>query len=292
MKASELKKTEWIPTPFHKLNMILGGGIPVGKITEISGQWSVGKSTLAMQILASIKDRDLLFADTEYSFEITHAENLGVNLDSLEVLQERLAEDTLDKIEEWVTKHKKGVVVLDSVGGLLTRQEAEKGSGEKTIGAQAKIIAGFCRRIVPLLSINQVSLIILNHEFTDLMSGRLTTSGGAKLAYHKSIWLRLRKLNKRVMKGSEQIGDVIQAEVRKNKLAPTKMQSCEMVLLYGKGFDADADSIEEAKDKLFEKRGQFWFWNEEKLARGDNALRELFKDSSFAAKVNESLGKS
>lgn len=292
MKASELANFGVIETPFHSLNVLLGtGGIPFKKIVEISGQASVGKSTLALSCIASAQKQKspCLWVDTEWSYETKYASELGVDNKKLDVVQKEIAEDILDDTEAWARANKNGLIVLDSVGGLASRSEVEKTADGKVIGAQAKLMASFCRKIVPILAINNHSLIILNHEFTDLMTGRLKTSGGAKLEYHKSVWLRLRKLNKRVEKSGQQIGDVIEVEVRKNKLASTKHQKIEMVLIYGEGFDATNDFMEKAKDKLFRKEGQFWFWKEEKLARGDNALRELFNDDSFAAKVKEAL---
>lgn len=294
MKASEspYKKLVSVPTGFASLDKILGtGGVSLRKITEISGAFSVGKSTLALSIVAQAQKQklDTLWVDCEFSFDQTYAEGLGVDCDNLDLIQERFAETSLDETEAWLEAHKNAVVVLDSIGGLLPRAEAEKSAEGKTIGSQAKLIATFCRKIVPLLAINNTALIVLNHEFTDLMSGRLMTSGGAKLGYHKSVWVRLKKANKRLMQGETQVGDVIIAEIRKNKLAGTLKQECELQLLYGTGFNAQADVMETAKEKLFEKRGQFYYWGQERVARGEAGLRETFKDPSFAEKVKQAL---
>lgn len=290
MKASEspYRKIQWVPTGYTQLDKILGGGIPLRRITEISGKYGVGKSTLAYAIIAAAqKERlDTLWADTEFSFGDDYAEMNGVEPTQLDLIQEHLAEDVLDMLEEWVSKHKNAVVVLDSIGGLLTKEQAEKGVGEKVIGGQAKVVATFCRKITPLLAMNNVALVVLNHEFTDLMSGRLMTSGGAKLGYHKSIWLRLVPASKRLMKGEEQIGEVIQAEIRKNKLAPTMKQSVELQLIYGEGFNRQADLLEDALTKgVIRKEGQSYFIGEEKICRGLPALREWFKNEENEKKT-------
>ena len=290
MKASEspYRKIQWVPTGYTQLDKILGGGIPLRRITEISGKYGVGKSTLAYAIIAAAqKERlDTLWADTEFSFGDDYAEMNGVEPTQLDLIQEHLAEDVLDMLEEWVSKHKNAVVVLDSIGGLLTKEQAEKGVGEKVIGGQAKVVATFCRKITPLLAMNNVALVVLNHEFTDLMSGRLMTSGGAKLGYHKSIWLRLVPASKRLMKGEEQIGEVIQAEIRKNKLAPTMKQSVELQLIYGEGFNRQADLLEDALTKgVIRKEGQSYFIGEEKICRGLPALREWFKNEKNEKKT-------
>ena len=291
---SSLNEFGVIETDFHAINQLTGiGGIPFKKITEISGNYSVGKSTFALSVVATAQRAKMpcLWVDTEYSFDNAYSTLLGVVLSELDLCQERFAEDTLDAIEEWAEKNKNSLIVIDSIGGLLSRQEAEKSADSKTIGGQAKLVATFCRKIVPILAINNIAMIVLNHNFIDLMSGALKTSGGAKLEYHKSLWLRLRKLNKRVVKSGNQIGDVIEFEVRKNKLAGTKMQKTELVLIFGKGFDTKSDILQEALDKeVITKKGQFFYFKDEKIARGQNTLRELFEnDSDFAAKIKELL---
>lgn len=282
MKASDslYSKIDWLPTGFSALDKILGGGIPSRKITEISGVFSVGKSTLALTIIGKAQKAGMatLWADTEFSYTPEYAETLGVDSSLLDLIQARYAEETLDQIEEWVDNHKEGVVVLDSIGGLLPRQEAEKGADGKTIGGQAKLIATFCRKIVPLLAINNVALIVLNHQFTDLMSGKLKTSGGAKLEYAKSIWLMLRKASKRVMQGDNQVGEIIEASIRKNKLAPTNKQSCELTMLYGSGFSVEADLLQELLDSgEVTKKGNSYFRGETKLGVGLAKAREALK---------------
>lgn len=285
MKASEspYRTIKWVPTGYQKLDRILGSGVPLRKITEISGRYSVGKSTLALSIVESAQREKLecLWVDSEFSFDEGYAAQLGVDNDALYLVQERFAEDALDAIEEWVDKHKNALVVLDSIGGLLPRQEAEKGNGEKVIGGQAKLIASFCRKIVPMLAIKNVALVVLNHEFTDLMSGRLKTSGGEKLGYHKSIWLRLTQASKRVMQGDEQVGEIIQAEIRKNKMADTMKQSCELTMLFGKGFSKEADLFQELLEKgEITKQGNTYYRGETKLGVGLNKAREALKNVS------------
>lgn len=282
MKASESKysKIDWLPTGFSALDKILGGGIPSRKITEISGVFSVGKSTLALTIIgkAQIEKKPTLWADTEFSYTEEYASALGVDSTKLDLIQERFAESVLDEVEVWADKHKNGLVVLDSVGALLSRQEAEKESGGKVIGGQARLIATFCRKIVPILAINNNALIMLNHNFTDIMSGAIKTSGGAKLEYSKSIWLMLRKASKRVMQGENQVGEIIEASIRKNKLAPTNKQSCELTMLYGQGFSIEADLLQDLLDSgEVIKKGNSYFRGETKLGVGLAKAREALK---------------
>lgn len=282
MKASAnpYRVIRWIPTGLTGLDRILGGGIPQRKITEISGVWSCGKSTLALQAVAQAQklNLDTLWCDTEYSFTQEYAEKLGVDCDKLDLLTERIAEVMLDSIEEWAEGHKNALIVLDSIGHLLPRAEAEKTADGKVIGGQAKLVSTFCRKIVPILAINNIALIVLNHQFTDLMSGKLKTSGGAKLEYAKSIWLMLRSANKRVMQGDQQIGAIMEAEIRKNKLAPTMKQKCDLTMLYGAGFSAEADLLQELLDSgEVTKKGNTYFRGTEKLGIGLTKAREALK---------------
>lgn len=282
MKASESKysQIDWLPTGFSALDKILGGGIPSRKITEISGVFSVGKSTLALTIIGKAQEagKPCLWADTEFSYAPEYSSALGVDIGLLDLIQARYAEETLDAIEEWAEQNVNGIIVLDSIGGLLPRAEAEKGADGKVIGGQAKLIATFCRKIVPILAIKNHAIIVLNHQFTDLMSGKLKTSGGAKLEYAKSIWLMLRKANKRVMQGENQVGDIIEAEIRKNKLAPTLKQKTELTLLYGSGFSAEADLLADllASGEVT-KKGNSYFRGEIRLGVGLAKAREALK---------------
>lgn len=287
MKATEspYKTIEWLTTGFSSLDKILGGGIPTRKITEISGVFSVGKSTLALQIVAQAQKigQECLWCDSEFSFTEDYATKLGVDCNLLDLIQGRYAEENLDQIEEWAENHKDALIVLDSIGGLLPRSEAEKSADGKVIGGQAKLIATFCRKIVPILAINNTSLVVLNHQFTDLMSGKLKTSGGEKLSYAKSIWLMLRAANKRIMQGETQIGLIIEAEIRKNKMAPTYKQSAELSMVFGEGFSAEADLLQEMLDSgKVKKMGNTYFITEDgsnwiRLGVGLTKAREALK---------------
>jgi len=289
---SPYSKITWITTGFQNLDTILGGGIPTRKITEISGQYSVGKSTLALQTVAEAQKQGfkILWCDTEVSWGADYAASLGVEVSQINLLYAEHAEAYLDEIQEWAEKNKNSLIVIDSIGGLLPRNEAEKDASGKVIGGQAKLIATFCRKMVPLIAMNNIALLVLNHNFTDLMTGKIKTSGGAKLEYAKSIWLMLRKANKRLMSGDTQVGDVIECEIRKQKLASTLKQSCEIQMLYGQGFSRSADLMQEAINKgIITKQGNSFFFGEKKLAVGQAKLREALKDETLQQEIKALL---
>ncbi|GFP40855.1 DNA recombination/repair protein RecA, partial [Candidatus Hakubella thermalkaliphila] len=158
MKASSSQYSNQghISTGLSSLDNLLGGGIALGKITEFAGSYSTGKSTLVLQMIASSQKHkhDTLYVDTEYSFTIPYAEKMGIDCSKMDIIQERLAEDMLDSVEEWATNHKRSLIVLDSVGGILPREEAEKSSESRSIGLQARIISSFCRKIIGILAEN------------------------------------------------------------------------------------------------------------------------------------------
>jgi len=282
--ANSLEEIDVITTGlfFDKLSGV--NGIPRGVITEIFGDESIGKSSLCLQAIASAQEQGLkcLFADAEWSYDALYAKSLGVDNTKVGLIRERFAEDTLDKIEEAVESGKWDLVVLDSVGGILPRAEAEKDAGGKTIGGQAGLMAKFCRKIVPLLRIHNVALIVINHSFTDIMTGKLMTSGGKKLSYHKSLSVRLKlKYGANVIKqGDRKVGKVVIGEVKKNKVAATEGLEVEGQLIFGTGFSAAADLLGNAIDKgILEKKGNTYWFGEQKLGIGLGKVRKLLEDS-------------
>lgn len=271
------------------------GGVPKGVITEIFGDESIGKSSVCLQLVASAQNQGLrcLWADVEWSYDVRYATSLGVDNSKLGIIRERFAEATLDAIEEAVESGKWDLIILDSVGGILPRAEAEKDSSGKTIGSQAGLMAKFCRKIVPLLNVKNVALVVINHSFTDIMTGKIMTSGGKKLAYHKSISIRLKpKFGANVIKqGDRRVGKVIMGEVKKNKLAATEGLEIDGQLIFGTGFSVAADVLGDAIDKsIITKKGNTYFYGEVKLGIGLSKVRKMLEeDEDLFAKIKNEL---
>lgn len=285
IKASSLEKADFIRTNtmFDRLSGI--GGIPLGRITEVWGDDGVGKSTICLQSVANAqKDGDIkvLWADSEWSYDSLYAKALGVDNSRVDVLREQVGETLLSQIEEAAEGGKYKLIVLDSIGGLTPRAELEKDMEGKTIGGQAGLMAKFCRKIVPVLSIKNVALLVINHSFVDIMSGRLMTSGGRKLLYHRSLSVRLKVNTKVVIKqGDRKVGKVVIGIVAKNKVAPTEGMEVEGQLIFGTGFSKAADLLGEAIDrKIITKEGQSYFFNGTKLARGLEATRKFLEENA------------
>lgn len=293
IKASTLDEVEVIPTGLFVDKLIGVGGIPKGHIVELFGDPGVGKSSLALQMVGAAQKigQRCLWVDNEFYFTPRYATELGVDNSKLDLIQEGIAEAALEEVVDEVEKGKVDLVVLDSIGGLRTRAESEKTFEERTIGAQANLVAKFCRKIVPLLSMKKVAFIVINHSFVDIMSGKIQTSGGKKLGYHKAVSIRLKVNPTLALKsGEKQVGKVVEAQVwGKNRLAATEGLKVSANFLFGKGFSATADLFQDAIDKgIITKEGQSFFFAGEKLGRGMNAAREAFeKNSELQAQIKE-----
>lgn len=272
-----------IPTGL-KLDSATGiGGIPTRKITEVFGPYSVGKTTLGLSLIAAAQaeGRKCLWADIEFAWDEKYALALGVNLTQVGLIQEQVAEDALDDILDFAAKEEEALIVIDAIGALHPRVEAEKASDAKSIGTQAKMVAIFCRRIVPLLALRNHALVVLNHSFKDVMSGANKTSGGQKLEYHKSLSIQLKqKFGVAVTRASDgaKVGIVIEAEIMKNKLAATVGSKVELMMIPGSGFSKEHDRLQAMLDSgEVTKKGNSYFRGKTKMGVGLRAAREWLK---------------
>lgn len=293
--ADSIEDVTPIPTGTF-LDKLTGiGGIPRGVITEIFGDEGIGKTSVCLQIVAAAQKAGLrcLWADVEWSYAPAYAASLGVDNSKLGLIRERFAETTLDAVEEAAESGDWDLIVFDSIGGILPRAEAEKGAEGKTIGAQAQLIAKFCRKIVPSISVHNVALLVINHAFTDLMSNKLTTSGGKKLAYHKSLSIRLKaKFGANVLKqGDRRVGKMIVGEVRKNKVGDTEGLEIDAQLIFGNGFSVAADLLADAIEKgIISKKGNTYWFGTEKLGIGLSRVRKMMEDDAvLSEKVKQAL---
>ena len=291
--ASEIDtKLDYISTGIPAIDKIMGGGFARGKITLLSGQPSVGKSTVAYGGIAEAQKDGLgtLLYDVEYAHDAEYSQNIGIDLRKLAVLREQYAEEGLEAVLDAIKSGKYQMIVIDSVGALHSRVQEEKSIGEKTIGAQASLTAQFIRKAVPMLSIHNVALVCITHEFTDIMTGKVMASGGAKLMYHTSVHARLKQKFGVVLKqGDQKIGKVIVMEMKKNKLSSTESKEADAHFLYQEGFSKTADLLESALDKgVITKTGNSYFFNGEKLGM-ISKVRLLFKDETFVQKLKDEL---
>lgn len=280
--ANEVAEVDVIPTDLFIDNLTGIGGIPRGVITEIFGDEGIGKSSLCLQLVANAQKMGLrcLWADVEWSYSAMYAESLGVDNSKLGLLRERFAEPVLDALEEEIEAGNWDLVIFDSIGGVTPRAEVEKGIDGKVIGGQAGLLAKFCRKVVPSLRMKNVALVVINHQFIDIMSGKLLTSGGKKLAYHKSLSIRLKAKSGVVIKqGDRKVGKVVTGEVRKNKLAATEGMQLDGQLIFGTGFSVGADVLNIAIDKgVVRKEGNTYWFGKVKLGVGLGKARTMIEE--------------
>lgn len=296
-RASEISTSEFISTGLPQIDKIMGGGIPLKRIAEVSGAWSVGKTSFALQCVANAQRLgfECIWNDCEWSWDNLYAKKLGVDTDKLGLIQTRAAEDGLDIILEYIEKNKDTLIVIDAVGALHPRDEAEKDSGSRTIGSQSALVARFCRKAVPMLWMNNNALIVLNHEYTPIeasMPGRppqVKTSGGKKLEYHKSQWLRLSRIGMNLKSGEKFVGFKVKAEIKKNKVADTEKQFAEMEFFYNRGFNPTSDLKEDALEAgVLTREGNTFFFKETKIG-SKSKLAEWMEDEENLTKLKEAL---
>lgn len=257
------------------------GGLPLGRMVEFWGQQNSGKSTAAMQVIASAQKEGLkcLLIDTEYSYTSEWAEKLGVDTKKLDVLREITAEETLNQAEAFIKSGKYKVIVLDSLGQLSSRIWFEKESGEKTIGTQASLIHQFVLKTIPYVVMNKILFIGISHERKDMEWGKLFSLGGNKWAEKKKLSFRFVAKSYR-MQGEKVLGKVIEVVVSKNHVGSSEGQKFPAVLMVDEGFSAEADALDAAVAAgKFERVGNTFYLSGEKIGTM-KVLREWYKENA------------
>lgn len=255
MKGIELEDNKgFILTPFSELNSVLGGGIPLGKIIDCSGSWSVGKSTFAYQVIGAAQKQGVpcLLLDAERAYTKEYGTLLGVDNNEIDIFRAKTAEEYLDHAIEWMEekKHKGGLVVCDAIGSLLPREEAEKTSESRSIGLQARILGSFSRKVVSILDDNEIAFLALNHTFIPLGQNSIASSGGKKWEYARSVWLLLSgAYGQPVKKDATGLKTLIpmSLEIRKNKIVSTMGMKIRLDLVQGAGFVGDTVALPVSK---------------------------------------------
>lgn len=237
MKASKspLRERVCVPTGIASLDELLGGGVFMRRIFQVSGRYSCGKSTIAALIVAEAQKLgyDAAWLDVENRFNFDYFASMGVDLDKLDYVNGVVCEDYFAFVHKWIEKHS-GIVVLDSVAALLTRNESEKEDGP-SVPEVPKMIPNFLKRVTNGLAAAKApsALIVLNHEKIDF-DGALKVIGGRSVEHFVTQWLRLRRMTmKPIKKGAQQIGDTIEASMKKDV---NQFRNIQLELIAGEGF--------------------------------------------------------
>lgn len=283
-----------IPTGAINLDLALGvGGLPRGRVIEIFGPESSGKTTLALHCVA--EDQKLgntcAFIDAEHALDAEYARNLGVNIDELILSQPDTGEQALDIAESLVRSAAIDLIVIDSVAALVPRAEIEGEMGDSHVGLQARLMSQALRRLTGVISKSNTTVIFINQlrEKIGVMFGNPeTTTGGRALKFYSSVRLDIRRI-KTIQQGDQMIGNRTRVKVVKNKVAPP-FKVVEFDIMYGKGISKSGVILDSAVDKdIVEKAGSWYSYNGEKLGQGRENVKDYLEENEDI--LNEIEGK-
>ncbi len=294
MKMGEQRKekVEVIPTGSIGLDHALGvGGFPRGRITEIYGPESSGKTTLAITAIAEAQRMGGIaaFIDAEHSFDRFYAEKLGVDTDNLLIAQPDDGEQALEIAEQLIRSSAVDIVVIDSVAALTPKAEIEGAMGDNKVGLQARLMSQALRKLTGVIGRTRTCCIFINQlrEKIGVVFGNPeVTAGGLALKFYASVRIDVRRCS--VIKDKDvAYGNHVRVKVVKNKVAPPFTQ-CEFDLLFGSGIDRMSEILDMALDgEVIKKKGSFFFYDDQKLAQGREATLGLMRSSAELAEEIE-----
>jgi recombination protein RecA len=289
-----------ISTGSVSLDYALGiGGVPRGRVIEVFGPESSGKTTLALQIIAEAQKVGGMaaFVDAEHALDAGYARKLGVDLDNLLVSQPDNGEQALEIVEVLVRSGGVDVIVVDSVAALVPRAEIEGEMGEAQMGLQARLMSQALRKLTGIVSKSKTCLIFINQlrEKIGVMFGNPeTTTGGRALKFYSSVRIDIRRIGA-IKDGDVVVGGRTRVKVVKNKVAPP-FREAEFDVMYGEGISKEGDMLDIAVDrKIVEKSGTWFAFDGERLGQGRENVKQFLKDNpatfkSMEAKVRKELG--
>lgn len=288
---------ESISTGSIALDVALGtGGVPRGRITEIFGPESSGKTTVSLHMIAETQKNGGIaaFIDAEHALDPVYAGNLGVDIENLIVSQPDTGEQALEITEALVRSGAVDIVVIDSVAALVPRAEIEGEMGDTHVGLQARLMSQALRKLAGSISKSRTIVIFINQlrEKIGVMFGNPeTTSGGRALKFYASVRLDIRRIDS-IKQGNEIIGNRTRARVVKNKVAPPFKQA-EFDIMYGEGISSTGDILDVATDLDIINRAGVWYnYGEHKLGQGrENAKQSLKENPEICLEVENKIRK-
>ncbi|MCQ2450584.1 MAG: recombinase RecA [Clostridia bacterium] len=283
---------EHISTGSLSLDMALGiGGIPKGRIVEIYGPESSGKTTVALHCVAEAQKQGgtAAFIDVEHALDPVYAKALGVDIDSLLVSQPDSGEQALEIAEQLVRSGAIDIIVIDSVAALVTKAEIEGEMGDSHVGQLARLMSQAMRKLTGALSKSNCCAVFINQlreKIGVLYGNPETTTGGRALKFYASVRIDIRKIE--VLKnGSEPIGTRTRAKVVKNKVAPP-FKEAEFDVIYGKGISKVGELVDMGlKFEILKRSGAWFYYNDERLGQGKDNVKQLFTENPELAKELE-----
>ena len=281
-----------ISTGSVSLDYALGiGGVPRGRVVEIFGPESSGKTTLSLQVIAEAQKLGGMaaFVDAEHALDAQYAQKLGVDLDNLLVSQPDNGEQALEIVEVLVRSGGVDVVVVDSVAALVPRAEIDGEMGEAQMGLQARLMSQALRKLTGVVSKSKTCLVFINQlrEKIGVMFGNPeTTTGGRALKFYASVRIDIRRIGA-IKDGDQVVGGRTRVKIVKNKVAPP-FREAEFDVMYGEGISKEGDLLDLAVDrKIVEKSGTWFAFSGERLGQGRENVKQFLKDNPATFKAIE-----
>ena len=284
-----------VPTGILPLDIALGiGGLPRGRIIEVYGPESGGKTTIALHMIAALQKEGgtAAFIDAEHALDPIYARNLGVDIDSLVVAQPDSGEQGLEIVDTLIRSVAVDMVVVDSVAALVPQSEIDGDMGDSHVGLHARMMSQAMRKLAGSISKNETIVVFINQirEKVGVMFGNPeTTTGGRALKFYATIRLEIRK-GEAIKQGTEIIGNRTKVKVAKNKVAPP-FRTAEFDLMYGTGYSREASLLDVGvEQEIVTKSGAFFSYNGTKLGQGkENAKKFLREHSEIADEIEEKI---
>ncbi|MBX7148889.1 recombinase RecA [bacterium] len=271
-----------IPTGSLGLDIALGvGGLPRGRIIEIYGPESSGKTTLTLHVVAEAQKKGGIcaFVDAEHALDVNYARKLGVKTEDLLISQPDNGEQALEIAETLVRSNAVDVVVVDSVAALVPKAEIEGEMGDAQMGAQARLMSQALRKLTATVSRSQTMLIFINQirmKIGVMFGNPETTTGGNALKFYSSVRMDIRRIGA-IKNGDDVIGNRTRVKIVKNKVAPP-FREVEFDMIYGEGISKEADLIDLAvKNEIIEKSGSWFSYGPERIGQGTENVKEYLK---------------
>ena len=294
-EASHDMSIETVPTGALSLDIALGlGGVPKGRIVEVYGPESSGKTTVALHMVAEVQKRGGIagFIDAEHALDPVYASHIGVDIDNLYISQPDNGEQALEITETMVRSGAVDIIIVDSVAALVPKAEIDGDMGDSHVGLQARLMSQALRKLTAAISRSNCIVIFINQlrEKVGVMFGNPeTTTGGRALKFYASVRMEVRR-TETLKQGGEMIGNHVRVKVVKNKIAPP-FKEAEFDIMFGQGISREGDILDlAAKNDIVEKSGSWYAYNGVKIGQGrENAKNYLKEHPEICEEVEQKV---